>query len=197
MNAFKTKITRADILSMDDYAPIRKERRVAITTLKKNRRVHVGPDATFYFESFDTMWHQIHEMLYIEGGGEAQIDDEIMAYNPLVPNGAELVATLMFEVEDEVRRAAFLANLGGAEETVTIEIGDHIIKGVPEADIDRTTADGKASAVQFIHFPFTPDQIAAFKAGDKRIVLSINHATYGHMAALTPDVQMALSTDFS
>jgi len=197
MNSSKTEITRADIISMDQYAQERRERRTSISALKKNRRVHVGPDATFYFESYQTMWHQVHEMLYIEKGGEAQIDDELSAYNPLVPNGLELVATLMFEIDDEDRRAAFLSKLGGVEETVMITIGDIEIRGISEEDIDRTTADGKASAVQFIHFPFTGEAIAAFKKGEKRMILSINHPAYGHMAALSVDVREALSADFN
>ncbi len=75
---------------------------------KRHRRLEVGPDCTFYFENFETMWNQVHEMLFIEKGGEAQIADELSAYNPLVPKGRELVATVMFEIDDPVRRAAFL-----------------------------------------------------------------------------------------
>lgn len=191
-----TEITRDDILPMADYAASRKQRRTAMSAIKSKRRIHVGPDATFYFECFETMWHQIHEMLYIEGGGDEQIDDELTAYNPLVPNGTELVATLMFEIDDPVRRAAFLAGLGGVEETVTITVGGETIAGVPEADVDRTTADGKASSIQFLHFPFTPDQINAFRQSGAQITLGIAHPKYGHIAILPEDVRDALSADF-
>ncbi len=148
---------------MADYTRTRKERRRALVALKKHRRLEVGPDCSVYFENYETMWNQVHEMLFIEKGGEAQIADEISAYNPLIPKGRELVATVMFEIDDPVRRGALLAKLGGVEETAFIRIGGATIHGVPEADLDRTSAAGKASSVQFIHVPFTDAQIAAFR----------------------------------
>ncbi|MFN3230811.1 MAG: DUF3501 family protein [Alphaproteobacteria bacterium] len=190
------EITRADILPMSDYGAIRKEKRSALVAQKKHRRVAVGPDATFYFESYDTMWLQVHEMLFIEKGGEEQIADELAAYNPLIPQGSELVATLMFEIDDETRRKRVLGQLGGVEETITITIGDHVITGVAEEDVDRTTADGKASSVQFLHFPFTAEQIAAFKDPAQQAVLGIGHENYQHMAALGADTRAALAADF-
>ncbi len=189
-------LTRGDIMEVDEYAKVRLERRKAITTMKKNRRLGIGPDATCYFENYDTMWHQVHEMLFIEQGGEAQIEDELRAYNPLIPNGRELVMTLMFEVDDPDRRTRLLDGLGGVEETVTISIGDDIVEGVAEDDIDRTSAKGKASAIQFLHFPFSDEQIAAFKAGGNKIVVGIGHEKYGHMAILPEPVREALSKDF-
>ncbi len=191
----KHEITAADIMAMEDYAKVRKARRAGVTELKKNRRVHVGPDATFYFESFDTIWHQIHEMLHIERGGAAQIADELNAYNPLVPNGRELVATLMFEIDDEDRRAAFLAGLGGGEETVTISLNGETVRGIPEADVDRTNADGKASSIQFIHFPFTARQIEALKAAGAEVILAVGHEKYAHMARLPENIRAALADD--
>lgn len=190
------EITRDDILPMDVYAGERKERRRQITEEKKNRRVHLGPDATFYFESYQTMWHQVHEMLFIEKGGDEQIDDELSAYNPLIPNGDELVATLMFEIDDEVRRHNFLAGLGGVEETVTIEFDGDVVKGVAEEDVDRTTADGKASSVQFLHFPFTAAQKTKFMEAGTQVTLAIGHPKYGHMARLTEETRAALAADF-
>ena len=189
-------LKRADIMDMDAYAKERKERRRAITEMKKNRRLAIGPDATCYFESYATMWHQIHEMLFIEKGGEAQIEDELSAYAPLVPNGRELVVTLMFEIDDPERRAALLNGLGGVEETLSIEIAGDIIKGVAEDDIDRTNADGKASAIQFLHFPFTDAQAANFKNADNRIVIAIGHKKYGHMAVMPETMRQALAEDF-
>ncbi len=193
----KTEITREDIMSMDDYGKVRKERRAAITAKKRDRRVLCGPDATFYFESYETMWHQIHEMLFIEKGGDEQIADELSAYNPLIPNGGELVATLMFEIDDPTRRHNFLAGLGGVEETITIEFDGEVVKGVPEEDVDRTTADGKASSVQFIHFPFTDAQIAKFKTEGTRVTVGIGHEKYGHIAILTEASRAALAGDFA
>lgn len=193
----RTEITREDIMPIDEYAKSRKERRTAVTEMKRDRRVACGPDATFYFENFDTMWHQVHEMLYIEKGGEDQIADELAAYNPLIPNGRELVATLMFEVEDEGRRRVFLSGLGGVEETITLEFDDETVKGVPEDDVDRTTADGKASSVQFIHFPFTDEQAVKFKNCDGRILLGINHPKYGHIAVFSDATRAALQADLA
>jgi hypothetical protein len=96
---FKTEILRQDILALPDYEKIRKEKQKNLLKIKTLRRVSVGPYATFYFENYDTMWYQIHEMLRIEKGGDAQIEDELSAYSPLIPKGQELVATLMFEIE--------------------------------------------------------------------------------------------------
>lgn len=192
----KTEITRDDIISMEEYSASRKERRAHMTNVKRTRRMACGPDAMFFFESYETMWHQVHEMLFIEKGGEEQIPDELSAYNPLIPNGRELVATLMFEIDDPARRAAFLAGLGGVEETITIEFDGEVIKGLPEEDVDRTTADGKASSVQFIHFPFTDEQVGKFQAAD-RIMVGIAHAKYGHMSIMPEATKAALSEDFS
>ncbi len=189
-------LNRDDIMAMDDYAKVRKERRKAVTETKKNRRLGIGPDATCYFESFETMWHQIHEMLYIERGGEEQIDDELRAYNPLIPNGRELVMTLMFEIDDPERRTRLLNGLGGVEETLTITVGDDVIRGIPEKDVDRTSAEGKASAIQFLHFPFSAEQVAGFKNPGNKIVVGIGHEKYGHMVVMAELVREALSQDF-
>ena len=192
----KHEITNDDIMTRDDYIAVRPARKREITAIKKNRRVSVGPDATFYFESYDTMLHQVQEMLYIEKGGDDQIEDELSAYNPLIPNGRELVATLMFEIDEPVRREKFLAGLGGVEETVTLTLGDETIAALPEDDIDRTTADGKASSIQFLHFPFTLDQVEKFRDPVSTVTLGIGHKQYGHMANLTDVVKDALANDF-
>jgi len=192
----KHEIGRADIMPMEAYATVRRERRRAITELKKNRRMAVGPDATFYFESYDTMWHQIHEMLHIERGGEDQIPDELEAYNPLIPKGNELVATLMIEIDDAVRRAHTLGRLGGVEETVSVNFEGEAVAGVAEEDVDRTTADGKASSVQFLHFPFTAPQIEKFRSPGTRVHVAISHPAYDHQAGMTEDVRRALAEDF-
>ncbi|HYE50604.1 MAG TPA: DUF3501 family protein, partial [Azospirillaceae bacterium] len=159
----KREITRADILPMAEYAKVRAARRKELVEVKRNRRVAVGPYATFYFENYDTMWLQIHEMLYIERGGEEQIADELSAYNPLVPKGAELVATVMFEIDDPVRRKTVLGKLGGVEDTFFLELGGERVTGTPEEDVDRTSASGKASSVQFVHFHLNPAQVQAFR----------------------------------
>jgi len=192
----KHEISRADIMPLDDYAKVRRERRRALTEVKRHRRIGVGPHATFYFENYDTMWQQVHEMLYIEKGGDEQIDDELAAYNPLIPQGTELVATLMFEIEDETQRQRLLASLGGVEETIEIVVGDSVIKAEAESDIDRTTADGKASAVHFVHFLFSENEIAKFRDSTVRVTLGITHPAYGHLAIMPDDMRAALAGDF-
>jgi hypothetical protein len=117
--AAKRKITREDILPMDTYGRERAALRQNVVAIKRHRRLEVGPVATFYFENYQTMWHQVHEMLFIEKGGDAQIEDELRAYNPLIPNGSELVATVMFEIDDPVRRARTLLKLGGVDFPLT------------------------------------------------------------------------------
>jgi hypothetical protein len=192
----KTQITRDDILDTAAFAAIRKDKRSEISAIKANRRIEIGPVATSYFESYDTMWWQVQEMLYIEKGGDAQIADELAAYNPLIPNGRELVCTVMFEIDDEKRRRAFLNRLGGVEETMFIRIDETDIQGVPEADVDRTSDEGKASSVQFIHFPFTPEQIAIFSAPDAQILIGFSHPAYGHLAVMPDKTRLALAEDF-
>ena len=193
----KTNITHADILEMADYEAIRNERRREIAGIKKNRRLSVGPHATFYFECFDTVWYQIHEMLRIEKGGQEQIPDEIEAYSTLIAKGCELVATLMFEIPDAAQRARVLSGLGGVEETVTLEIGSETVTATAEEDVDRTTADGKASSVQFIHFPLTPKQKADFLNVENRVTLGIAHSNYGHMAIIPAAMRKELCRDLT
>ncbi|NNG03190.1 MAG: DUF3501 family protein [Inquilinus sp.] len=188
-------ITRDDIMPMERYAEIRADKRHEMRAVKDNRRVSVGPDATFYFESFQTMWHQVHEMLFIERGGEEQIEDELSAYNPLIPQGRELVATMMFEIDDPERRARVLGKLGGVEETMFVEIDGETVMSVAEADVDRTSAAGKASSVQFVHFPLTDAQAAKFKTPGVRVVIGMKHPEYAHMAVLPEAVRAALAAD--
>ena len=189
------EITRNDILPMDVYAAERKERRKRMAEYKRPRRIAVGPYATFYFENYETMFQQIHEMLLIEKGGEEQIEDELSAYNPLIPKGNELVTTLMFEIEDPVRRNKFLYTIPEIEEKTYIEIDGDRVMADPEHDIDRTSEDGKSSSVHFLHFRLTPDQVAKFKKPDAKIVIGFEHANYGHQATMSPETRAALQGD--
>jgi hypothetical protein len=195
MPATARKITPADILSDRDYTSRRKQLRGEAILLKKPRRVEVGPFATFYFENYQTMWLQVQEMLRIEKGGEEQIAGELDAYNPLIPQGDELIATLMLEIEDGNRRHTTLLTLGGIEETVFLEIGDARIAATPTEYDDRTTADGKTSSVHWLRFKFTPELIARFKK--ERVILGIAHKNYGHMAVLREATRAALAEDFA
>jgi len=192
----KRSIQKDDILPLDVYTRQRKEIRKSVVEFKKDRRVPLGPYATFYFESYETMLAQIQEMLYIEKGGDEQLKDELSAYNPLVPNGKELTATLMFEIDNPVSRADFLGKVGGIEEKVYMKIDGDLIKAVPEEDVDRTSAEGKASSVQFIHFKFNDEQINKFKSNYSPIELGIDHNEYSHSTKLNNSNVKSLSEDF-
>ncbi|HEU0160795.1 MAG TPA: DUF3501 family protein [Rhizomicrobium sp.] len=196
MSEAQRKITAADILPIADYDRRRKALKAGMIPVKKLRRVEVGPFATFYFENYATMWLQVQEMLRIEKGGEEQIAGELAAYNPLIPQGSELIATLMLEIEDGNRRHTTLLTLGGIEETVFLEIGGDTIRATPTEYDDRTTPDGKTSSVHWLRFSLTPDQIARFRDGPDKVVLGVGHRNYGHMAVLGADTRAALSKDF-
>lgn len=196
MPKIQHKLTRGDILPMTEYGEQRKQKRAEIIDIKRNRRLEIGPYVSLYFESYDTMWHQVHEMLHTEQGGDQQIDDELNAYNPLIPNGSELIATLMIEIDNPEIRQRFLAGIGGIEETVSLRMGSHEIKAQAEQDIDRTTAAGKASSVHFLHFPFTESQVDIFKTGKEQVVIAIDKPGYQHMAVMPPAVRQTLVGDF-
>ena len=190
-------IQKSDLLAPDVYEKSRRQMRKELVEFKKDRRVPLGPYATFYFECYETMLAQVQEMLHIEKGGDEQLNDELTAYNPLIPNGKELVSTLMFEIDNPVIRATFLGKLGGVEENVFIKIDNDIIYGKPEIDVDRTSAEGKASSVQFIHFEFDQNQISKFKGNNVSIELGIDHKEYSHLTKLSESTIKALSSDFN
>ena len=196
MTKEKRLIQKEDIMPLDVYTKQRKELRKNIVEFKKDRRVPLGPYATFYFESYETMLAQVQEMLYIEKGGDEQLKDELSAYNPLVPNGKELTATLMFEIDNPVSRATFLGKVGGIEEKVYMKVDGDLIKAVPEEDVDRTSAEGKASSVQFIHFKFNDDQIEKFKSNISQIEIGIDHKEYSHSTKLHEQTVKSLLNDF-
>jgi hypothetical protein len=183
--AMKTQITRADILPADVYGRERRSLRADIVEMKKLRRVAVGPFATFYFENYRTMWHQVH------------IADELRAYNPLIPKGSELVATVMLEIEDADRRARTLARLGGIERHMFISLGGERIAARPEGDVERTKGDGKTSSVHFVHFDFAPEQVARFRDASVQAIVGIDHPEYSHMAVLSGPSREALARDFA
>ena len=196
MSKDKRQIEKKDLMTADVYAGSRKQIRKDLVEFKKNRRIALGPYATFYFESFETMVAQIQEMLHIEKGGDEQLKDELAAYNPLVPNGKELTATLMFEIDNPISRGAFLGKVGGIEKKIFMKIDNEEVKATPEEDVERTSEDGKASSVQFIHFKFNDNQISKFKSGEASIELGIDHKEYAHTTKLTVDNIKSLSADF-
>ena len=197
MSAAQRKITPSDILPDADYAARRKELRAEAIPTKKNRRVDVGPVATFYLENYQTMWLQVQEMLRIEKGGAQQIAGELEAYNPLIPQGRELIATLMLEIDDPKRRETMLFRLAGIEESVSLDLDGDIIKATPTEYEDRTTPDGKTSSVHWLRFEFTPEQKRRFTGSSERVVLGISHPHYGHMAVLSAETRAALAKDFA
>ena len=196
MTKEKRSVEKADLLSAEAYIKNRKKIRKELVEFKKNRRLQLGPYATFYFESFETMLGQIQEMLHIEKGGDEQLKDELAAYNPLVPKGNELVATLMFEIDNPITRADFLGKVGGIEEKVYLKVGEESIKASPETDVDRTSAEGKASSVQFLHFFFSDEQIKKFRDLDTEVFISIDHDLYSHKAKISANIKTSLMKDF-
>jgi hypothetical protein len=197
MPATTRKITPADIIAYEKYAAERAQFRKNIIPVKKNRRMEVGPFATFYFENYETMWMQVQEMLHIEKGGAEQISGELEAYNPLIPQGCELIATLMLEIENVELRNRELYRLAGIEESVYIALNQERIPAAPTEYDDRTTPDGKTSSVHWVRFEFTADQIAKFKDTSVEAVLGVAHPAYGHMAVIPPDVRAELAKDFA
>lgn len=193
----KFTITEDDIIDIDSYIKQRNTIKKRINLVKKNRRVHVGPHATFYFESYDTMLYQIQEMLFIERGGKEQMKDELKAYNPLIPNGKSLVTTLMFEIDNPNVRQNFLTSIGGIETNTFIKVKDTKIFARAEDDTERTNEDGKASSVHFLHFDFNDSQKKGFLAPDCEIQLGFNHQNYQHICMLSRNVIESLGEDFS
>ncbi len=192
----KFNIKEGDVINIDKYIKERPKIKKEISEIKKFRRIPVGPYATFYFECYDTMIYQVQEMLYIERGGIEQMKDELKAYNPLVPKGKELIATLMFEIDNEFKRKEFLNSVGGIEEETFIQIGENKIMSRPEQDTDRTSEDGKASSVHFLHFDFTEDLIKEFAKEQSTVFLGFNHKNYKHFSELSLEVKSELKKDF-
>ncbi len=191
------ELTRADILPLEQYERERRSHRQRIAAVKRNRRVEVGPLATFYFENFDTMWLQVHEMLAVERGGDAQIADELAAYNPLIPKGDELIATVMFEIDDPVQRARILGRLGGVENRMYIAFAGEKITGAPDPTRENTSLEGKASSVQFMRFRFSRTQKDKFRQAGMRVEVGIEHPNYHHIAVLSETVRETLAGDLA
>jgi len=197
MPASARQLTSADVIPDAEYALQRKGRRAALLPIKRLRRVTLGPHCTLYFECYETMLFQVQEMLLTEKGGAEQLADELAAYNPLIPQGFELVATVMFEIDEPVRRAAVLASLGGVEDHFFLRIGTERAAGLPEGDIERTREDGKTSAVHFLRFALTPAQVAAFTDPGAEVMIGCDHPLYGHLALLSAAARAELAKDFA
>lgn len=189
-------IAVGDLYSLEEYHRIRPEFRERVLAHKKYRQVAVGPNATLYFEDRLTMQYQVQEMLRIERIFETEaIEEELAAYNPLIPTGANLKATFMLEFPDVEERKQRLGQLGGIEDCLYAQVGNgDRIACVADEDLDRT-ADQKTSAVHFVRFEFDAPSIARLKSGEPLRFL-IDHANYRHESDLTPDQLAALTADF-
>ena len=189
-------ITAADIMATEQYELIRRDKKAEAIERKKLSRLSIGPNAVILCENWDSMWLQIQEMLRIEKGGDEQLVDELAAYDPMVPKGRELTATVFFEIGDPDRRDAFLRTIGGVEDHISIQVGGHVVPARAEGDTERTRAsDNKASAVHFFHFDFTPEAVAAWKSGDGTALLLIDHPNYGHAAVIGADSRAFLARE--
>ena len=180
------KLQRDELMSLEAYAAARDAYRAEIMAHKKTRQVPLGPNATLYFEDRRTMQYQVQEILRIEKIFEADaIDEELAAYNPLIPDGGNWKATFMLEFEDEQERRAALQKLIGVERAVWMQVGAlEKVRPVANEDLQRETED-KTSAVHFLRFELSADMIQAVKAG-AAIRAGVAHAQYTHATAPLP-----------
>ena len=188
-------ITRDDLMSLEQYAEKRGEVRQQVLSHQKNRQVALGPNATLYFEDRLTLLYQIQEMLRIEKVFEADgINEELEAYNPLVPSGRNFKATFMIEYPDPVVRAAQLEKLLGIEDLVWMQVGDHDkIWSIADEDLDRAT-DTKTSAVHFVRFEVSDEMARDLKSGVKW-TMGVQHAVYTYEIDIEGETRASLLND--
>ncbi len=189
------QITRDDLMSLEQYAEKRGEFRQQVLTHKKNRQVALGPNVTLYFEDRLTLLYQIQEMLRIEKVFEADgINEELEAYNPLVPTGRNFKATFMIEYPDAIIRAAQLEKLLGIEDLVWMQVGDHDkIWSIADEDLERAT-DTKTSAVHFVRFEVSDEMAQELKAGAKWL-MGVQHAVYTYEVVIEGEIRISLLND--
>jgi hypothetical protein len=192
------KITRKDLMSLEDYAEQRPEYRERIISHKQNRHVALGPNSTLYFEDRLTMLYQIQEILRIEKVFEKKaIEEELDAYNPLVPDGTNWKVTFMLEYEDESERRIALSKLIGVERKVWVQVGDSPrVYPIANEDLIRETHE-KTSSVHFLRFELTTDMIESAKNGAE-IRVGVNHPEYSHETGPLPEnIAKSLASDLS
>lgn len=192
------KLSRSDLFSLEQYAEARNEFRAQVMAHKKNRRVPLGDIAALYFEDRLTMHYQIQEMLRAERIFEAElIQDELDAYNPLIPDGANLKATFMIEVADEDVRREVLAKLKGIEDEVWVRVeGFDPVFAIADEDLDRENEE-KTSSVHFMRFEFTPEMVSAARNG-AALGIGISHRQYTcQLEPLPGNIRDSLAADFS
>lgn len=191
-------LTRDDLYSLEKYAQLRTQMRAEVLEHKKSRVVAIGPNATLYFEDRLTMHYQIQEMLRVERVFELDgINDELNAYNPMIPDGSNLKATFMLEYPDEKERRAALTRLKGIETRIWAQVQSFDkIWAVADEDLERESEE-KTSSVHFLRFEFTSDMIVAMKGG-ATLALGVDHDAYRYKVdPVNPHVHAALVKDFS
>ncbi len=172
------KLTRDDLYTLEKYAEVRAEFRERVLRHKKDRRLALGTNAALYFEDRLTMQYQVQEMLRIERIFEAKgIEEELEAYNPLIPDGSNWKATFMVEFPDVEERREMLRKLKGVEDRVYVQVADFDrVYAVADEDLERSD-DEKTSAVHFLRFEFPAEQVAALKSGAS-FAAGIDHESY-------------------
>ncbi len=191
------KLKREDLYSLEEYARIRPAFRAQVMAHKQNRRVQLGPHMTLHFEDRLTMHYQVQEMLRAERLFEPEeIEGELEAYNPLIPEGSDWRATMMIEYEDEGERRRMLARLIGIEERVWVKVGEHPrVYAIADEDLERGTED-KTSSVHFLRFELTPEMAAAAKEGAP-LQMGVEHPEYTHAQAVPENVRASLARDLA
>ena len=181
------KLSRDDLMSLEQYAEVRPAFRDKVMEHKKNRRLHLGTNAALYFEDRLTMQYQVQEMLRIEKIFEAEgINEELDAYNPLIPDGSNWKATFMVEFPDVEERKAMLAQLVGIENRVYVQVADFDrVHPIADEDLERDTEE-KTSAVHFLRFELPAEQVAALKSG-AALIAGIDHENYRVEVSPVPD----------
>jgi len=188
-------LTRDDLFSLEQYAEKRAQFRAEVMAHKKNRQVPIGAHATLYFEDRLTMQYQIQEMLRVERIFEAAgIQEELDAYNPLIPDGSNWKATFMIEFDDVDERRDALARLVGIEDKVWVQVGDHDkVFAIADEDLERATEE-KTSSVHFVRFELTPAMSAAANSG-AAVRMGIDHPEYSYQIEVPPAVRDSLAND--
>jgi hypothetical protein len=190
------KLSREDLFTLEKYAEVRPEFRARVMAHKKNRRLPIGPNATLYFEDTLTMHYQVQEMLRAERIFEASgIQEELDAYNPLIPDGSNWKATFMLEYPDETERQKQLQKLIGIERQIWAQVADFArITPVADEDLERESED-KTSSVHFLRFELTPEMVAAVKQG-AAISMGIDHPSYSYaVEPIAQNVRDSLAED--
>jgi hypothetical protein len=191
-------LSRENLMSLEQYAARRPAFRAEVMSHKRDRQVAIGPNATLYFEDRLTIQYQVQEMLRIERVFEAEgIEDELSAYNPLIPDGSNWKATFMIEFADVDARRAALMQMVGIEHRVWVQVaGQERVYAIADEDLERATED-KTSSVHFLRFELTPAMVAAVKQG-AAITMGIEHEAYTHTVAAVPEnVRRSLAADLA